>query len=206
MSQFKKVFIEARILEAARTIFLSQGYIGASLRAICSKAQVTLSNLYTYYPNKDALFAAVLKPTLEDLEKVLAYGKSFQSKNTTAFETLEDKKKNIQTALGYIDKHRNELNLLFNLSLGSSLEHYSDYLAQAYQDNWNHFFDTLQASHPHQQFKKPSSFFILSMANFYLSTVGKLVKHKLSEMEMNQLTEELAVFFWHGGMGLMNKL
>lgn len=204
MSQYKKNDIEAQIIKSAKSIFIKQGYLKASLRTICSKAKISLSNLYNYYPNKDALFVAVLKTVLEDLEKLCEYGRSYQP-NERQFETLDDKKTNIQLALNYIDKYSHELNLLFNLSSGSSLENYPDYLAQEYEKNWDRFFDNLHKQNPDEKFKKPSSFFLRNMAHFHIITVGKIIKHKLSREEMTKLSDEIATFFWYGGMGLIKK-
>lgn len=202
MSQYKKDDVERRILRSAKSIFLKYGYLKASLRSICNQAKISLSNLYNYYPNKDSLFVAVLSPLLNDLEKVCEYGRSYQSKNTR-FESLGDKKNNLAIAIDYINKHRGELNLLFNLSSGSSLENYADYLSQEYEKNWILFFNNLQKNCPEEKFKKPSSFFLRNMAHFHIMTVRKIISHKLSHEEMTKLTDELAIFFWHGGMGLM---
>jgi len=202
MSQYKKDEVALRILRSAKSIFLKYGYHRASLRSICNQAKTSLSNLYNYYPNKDALFIAVLSPLLNDIEKVCKYGRSYQSKNTE-FESLDDKKNNLAIALAYIKKHRSELNLLFNLSFGSSLENYSEYLSQEYEKNWILFFDNLQKNCPDEKFKKPSSFFLRNMAHFHIMTVRKIISHQLSDDEMTTLTDELAIFFWHGGMGLI---
>lgn len=203
MSQYKKETIEIRILKAAKTIFLKQGYLKASLRSISDRAKVTLSNLYNYYSDKNALFLAVLKPQLDAMEKLCEYGRAYQFKGDP-FETLQDKQRNMHIALDYIDKHRRELNLLFNLSTGSSLENYSNYLAKEYEKNWERFFENLHKAYPQKKFKKPSIFFLRNMANFHIMTVSKIITHNLSRDEIIKLSEEIATFFWHGGMGLLN--
>jgi AcrR family transcriptional regulator len=202
MSQYKKDQIEIKILRSARSMFLKHGYLKTNLRAISKQAKISLSNLYNYYPNKDALFVAVLSPLLNDLEKVCEYGRSYPLKNDL-FEKLEDKQNNITIAIDYIDKHRRELNLLFNLSSGSSLEKYADYLSQEYEKNWVLFFDNLSKQYPNEKFKQPSSFFLHNMASFHIMTVRNIISRKLSHNEMTKLAEELTIFFWYGGMGLM---
>ena len=59
--------IDPRILACAKEEFLSKGYAKVSLREVCQKAGVTTGALYNRFPNKAALFAAVLAPTLETL-------------------------------------------------------------------------------------------------------------------------------------------
>lgn len=64
--------IDPKILKSAKDEFLSKGYADASLRAICQSAGVTTGALYKRFPNKEALFSAVLEPTLKDIERITA--------------------------------------------------------------------------------------------------------------------------------------
>ena len=50
------------IQEAALTEFLDKGFLGASLRQIVKNAGVTTDAFYGYFPNKEALFAAIVEP------------------------------------------------------------------------------------------------------------------------------------------------
>jgi len=51
-----------QILDAAAEEFSACGFGNASLRHICSKAGVTTGALYTYFTDKDDLFAHVISP------------------------------------------------------------------------------------------------------------------------------------------------
>ncbi len=55
------------ILEAATRAFLSRGYAGASMEAIAEAAPVSKPTLYSYFHNKQALFAAVIARRCETL-------------------------------------------------------------------------------------------------------------------------------------------
>lgn len=59
--------IDPKILESAKAEFLQKGFKGASLREICQQAGVTTGALYKRFSSKEALFAAVVKPTLQDI-------------------------------------------------------------------------------------------------------------------------------------------
>ncbi len=61
-----------KLLASAKAEFLEKGYQGASLRAICKNAGVTTGALYFFFQDKEDLFAAVVSPTLEKLQKLLA--------------------------------------------------------------------------------------------------------------------------------------
>ena len=49
----------AAVLEAAAKVFLSGGYLGASMDAIADLAGVSKQTVYTYFSNKEALFATM---------------------------------------------------------------------------------------------------------------------------------------------------
>lgn len=62
--------IDPRILDSARTEFLTSGFEKASLKTICEGAGVTTGALYKRYKGKEDLFCAVVEQTVEDLYEV----------------------------------------------------------------------------------------------------------------------------------------
>jgi AcrR family transcriptional regulator len=56
--------VEERILEAARQIFLERGFEGASIEEIAGAARSGKPTIYARFPNKGALFAAVVSRTI----------------------------------------------------------------------------------------------------------------------------------------------
>ena len=48
------------ILDAARRVFMAEGYAGASMEAIADAAPVSKPTLYAHFDNKQTLFAAVI--------------------------------------------------------------------------------------------------------------------------------------------------
>jgi len=203
MSQVKKVVIDQKILKAAKACFIRHGFHKASLRDIAKKANIPLSNLYTYYSDKNALFVAALQPVLNDLERLCEFGRTHR-REVSPFETLEEKKEYLRFALDYIIMHKKELNLLFNQSFGSSLENYTDYLAQEYEKNWNLFFIDLKKNFPNDKFNKPSSFFLRNMAHFHFMTISKILMNDYSLAELKNISDEISTFLWHGGKGLIS--
>lgn len=49
------------ILKAATALFSRRGFHGVSTREIAQKAGVSLGNIYNHFPNKEALFATLLR-------------------------------------------------------------------------------------------------------------------------------------------------
>jgi TetR/AcrR family transcriptional regulator len=67
--------IDARIVQAARKRFLTEGVDGASLRAIAKDAGTNVGMIYYYFPTKDDLFLGVIEDVyvglLDDLTVAL---------------------------------------------------------------------------------------------------------------------------------------
>jgi AcrR family transcriptional regulator len=59
-----KALTRARLLEAAREEFLATGYRGATLDAIAARAGFTKGALYWHFPNKQALFLALVADSI----------------------------------------------------------------------------------------------------------------------------------------------
>ncbi len=53
--------LREKLLQVALRRFAAQGYHGTSMRQIARDAGTSLSNIYNYFPSKEALFAAVLE-------------------------------------------------------------------------------------------------------------------------------------------------
>ena len=56
------------IIQAAQDVFLSEGYVLASMDKIAAQAQVTKQTIYRYYPSKVDLFKATLEQMGESSE------------------------------------------------------------------------------------------------------------------------------------------
>ncbi len=64
MPQVLKEEVRARILDAALEVFARHGFEGATLQLIAREAETGPASVYRYYAGKDALFDAVIPPTL----------------------------------------------------------------------------------------------------------------------------------------------
>lgn len=57
--------VDERILDAATAVFLEHGFAGASLERIADQASASKATLYSRFANKEALFSAVVKRSVE---------------------------------------------------------------------------------------------------------------------------------------------
>ncbi len=130
MTQFKKDFVMSSIIEAAEKEFQEKGFSKASMRSIAANANVTLSNIYNYFKNKDDLFLAVLKPVLEVVEE----GKSVLEEHEKCHERIDLKGHHefILPSVDYVFKYRDKFKLLANKAAGSSLANFKNELIDWY--------------------------------------------------------------------------
>ena len=68
--QVQKEEVRERILIAARSEFKKRGYKRTLMRSIAARARVTPGNIYSYFPGKEALFAAVVGPAAEATRRI----------------------------------------------------------------------------------------------------------------------------------------
>lgn len=59
--------VRVRVLDAAEHLFAERGYAGATTRMIAAQAGIQKRMLFYYYPNKDALYRAVLERIVTSL-------------------------------------------------------------------------------------------------------------------------------------------
>src|SRR5271154_1330339 len=84
--------VDARILDAARKVFLERGFEGASIDEIAEVARAGKPTIYARFPGKEALFAAVMA------RKVRENTSSFESIALTGV-TPEERLASIATAI-----------------------------------------------------------------------------------------------------------
>jgi TetR/AcrR family transcriptional regulator, mexJK operon transcriptional repressor len=57
------------IMEAATTVFLSKGYLGATVDEIAALAAVSKQTVYKHFVDKEQLFAAIILATTDDVDE-----------------------------------------------------------------------------------------------------------------------------------------
>lgn len=71
-----------RILDAARSLFLRNGLRGTSMEAIAREAGIAKPTLYTQFPDKDAVFTAILEELIA--EKTAAFEDALAGEGSVA--------------------------------------------------------------------------------------------------------------------------
>ena len=63
-----KSFSHEKVNRAIKEEFLAKGYEGASIRSIGEKAGMTSAGLYRHYPDKAAMFDAMVEPLVKEIK------------------------------------------------------------------------------------------------------------------------------------------
>lgn len=75
--QYKKKFVNDKILQAGRDEYMLNGYRGGNISTIAEKAGVPVGNLYRYFDGKPGLLDAIVKNAYKEIpEKIEEYKQS----------------------------------------------------------------------------------------------------------------------------------
>lgn len=62
---------QQKIIRAAQQVFKEKGYLRADMRTIARRAGIAVGTIYNYYPNKGALYQAILHTEWAEIEEGL---------------------------------------------------------------------------------------------------------------------------------------
>lgn len=194
MVQVLKEELKNSILEIARAEFIKNGYAKASMRSIAKKSNVSLSNIYNYFENKDAIFEAVVEPTKCHLDTIRENLKTADSnylkfdKAAAYFDEIVD----------FLDENKENLNLLAFASHGSRFENYIDEWVDFYGKFEYKALKEKAKGHKGILRKMPSEFFIKNLSCFFFKAVLELTNKRLSRKSLEPLVKEVFSFVYQG--------
>lgn len=200
MAQIKKEEVRDRLYFSAKKAFLKNGFQEASLRSIAESAKMSLANVYSYHPNKDALFCAVVDELKSDLDHLTNSFKNYHPESVS-LDPLELELERAKMAATYIFERQEEFHLLFNQSNGSSLENYSEELVSGYVANCKSFLKFLKESGEPLP-RIPSDFFFATVARMFVSALKEAVKNKSSKLSIQKYADELTRYNSFGFRGI----
>lgn len=204
--QTKKAEVEEAILTAAREEFLQRGFKDASIRAITRNAGVARSNVYNYFESKDALFYAVVEPTITEIREAFKRARLFWEKclrDGKYIGTLEEELAEGKAIVEYIDTHRDDLKLILLKSAGSCVEQFQEEMLEEYQQFYTSYFDYLKTHFSEKMKNEVSPFFIHTLTSSTLNFIIELVSHDIPRDKMMVYMEQTSKFYYYGLTGLM---
>ena len=112
MAQILKENVRNKIVEAAISEIYQKGVKKISMRNIASKAEMTVGNLYRYYPSKEALVKSIIYPVINKIDY--------------AIKNASNKK------IGFFNV--NDINVSID-DVNEAIENLADKLIEIYDDN-----------------------------------------------------------------------
>lgn len=193
--QTLKKEIEKRILGAARVEFAEHGFAKAKMRSIAARAGVSTGNLYTYFPNKDDLFCALVAPTVDQINEYVSYDRIAEQTNCGEGWTYDRRREFYLEIADFHDRNREDLKLILFKSRGSSLEDFREDCIRKLGETIPLCKDML----PYKEADgKVDEFLWHSLHSFIVNTFIEMTMHDLIRKEMMQCAVDLATYMHYG--------
>lgn len=123
------------LIASAKTEFLEKGYEKASLRSICSKANVTTGALYFFFKNKSDLFDSIVAGTAEKLLQLV-------ERQTEAELNGSEKSSEYQREMNiFLFENKDIVRILFEKSEGTKYEAFRSRYGEAVSKGFFMFYD-----------------------------------------------------------------
>jgi len=195
-----------RILAEGKQEFLQKGFKDASLRNIVKRAGVTTGAFYGYYPDKCALFEALVKPVADGILNMFAEMEAeFLGGLGTSVETGSYRMDgfSIRRYIEYIYDHYDAFKLLATRAEGTPYDDFKDTLVEKDVQSFYRYFDWLdKAGIP---FQRPDRNLIHILTNAHYSAIFEIVVHDMPR-ESALVYADTIVAFFIGGWNIVFRL
>lgn len=195
---------QRRILEVGKQEFLEKGFKDASLRGIVKKAGFTQGAFYGYYPDKAALFEALVAPAAEDLIeqfKVAQQAHYDLISEDRASESRRLSTEYLRRFLGYIYDNFDAFKLVICCSEGTRYATYIHDLVELEVSEAERYYAELGKRGKIEGQASRDLHHMITSA--YFTAVFETVVHDMSRERAMAYVEELATFFNCGWEGLL---
>lgn len=190
-----------RLLACAKQEFLEKGYMKASLRSICKKADVTTGALYFFFENKEDLLSSLVEDTLNGLMEQISlhFRMEIDTNAQTAMEG--DASEDIKAAkeiLHYLYQHYDIILILLTKSQGSAYENIIDRFVEIFENHYNMLMEQIceKAGIP-----VPNRYFQHWMAHMQIDAFVHLLTYVEDEKEAMGNMQQIIYFLIAGWAG-----
>ena len=188
---------------AIREEFLEKGYEGASIRSIGARAGMTSAGLYRHYPDKEAMFNALVEPLVN---KISTWTKRHIGRkdqlldNVTGGEDLFGETF-VDLIRDVILPNRDEFRLLMNASAGTK---YENFIHDFVIDNQKSFLNAIRYmrknGYPAMDISEEELHMLLSA---YITACFETIVHDYDDEKIEKYLNTVQEFFMPGWMKIM---
>ena len=195
---------QQKILEVGKREFLGKGFKDASLRKIVAKAGFTKGAFYGYYPDKAALFEALVSEAADGLTE------QFRAAQDAHFDLIPENKtsesrelstKYLLHFVNYIYDYFEEFKLVLCCSEGTKYEDYIHELVELEVSRTEKYYAILKEKG--KIIGRVSHDLHHMITSAYFTAVFETIVHDMSREQAIEYVEELAIFFNSGWEGLL---
>ena len=193
-----------KIQEAALAEFLDKGFQGASLRQIVKNAGVTTGAFYGYFPNKEALFAAIVEPHAAILmEKFMEAQPSFAKlpEKEQPSHMGEDSRTYVDWMVDYVCRHREPVKLLLCKAEGTSYEHFVHNMVEVEVEYTLRYMDVLRRLG--REVPELSQSLCHIIASGMMGGLFEIIVHDMPKEQALRDVEQFRTFYTGGWLKLM---
>ena len=195
-----------KIMAEGKKEFLEKGFKDASLRNIVKRAGVTTGAFYGYYPDKGALFDALVKPVADGiLEMFTEMEADFLGGLGNSVENGSYRMDgfSIRCFIEYIYDHYEAFKLLVTRADGTAYADFKDMLVELDVDSFYRYFDWLEQAGVN--FHRPERNLLHILTNAHYSAIFEIVVHDMPKESALLYTDTILNFFisgWNAVFGL----
>ena len=198
---------QRKILEIGKKEFLAKGFKDASLRKIVAEAGFTKGAFYGYYPDKAALFEALVSEAADGLVKMFKDAQAAHFDLVPANKTAESRELSteyLRCFVNYVYDHFAEFKLVICGAEGTKYANYIHELVELDVERTERYYQILREK---GKIKGQVSHELHHMiTSAYFTGVFEMVVHDMTRKQALEYIEELAVFFNSGWDGLLRLL
>ncbi len=195
----------ARVLEAIKAEFMEKGFEGASIRSIGARAGMTSAGLYRHYPDKEAMFGAVVEPLIEEMYAWVRNHKrtKFKQVETKAEKDVLQDESFIDMIMNVVLPKKDECRLLLLASKGTK---YDDFIHNYVLMNQREIYTALdyleKNGFPVMHIEEEEMHMLLSA---YVTACFEPIVHDYDNEKIEKYMKTIYEFFmpgWYRIMGL----
>ena len=198
---------QRKILEIGKKEFLAKGFKDASLRKIVAEAGFTKGAFYGYYPDKAALFEALVSEAADGLVKMFKDAQAAHFDLVPANKTAESRELSteyLRCFVNYVYDHFAEFKLVICGAEGTKYANYIHELVELDVERTERYYQILREK---GKIKGQVSHELHHMiTSAYFTGVFEMVVHDMTRKQALEYIEELAIFFNSGWDGLLRLL
>ena len=192
------------LLNTARKAFLQKGYKAVSMREISKLSGIGLSNIYNYFCSKDELLTVVLRPLLNEMDRMLERHNKPGGLSLDIFTSEDYIRGSLNEIMRIVTNYHQEIKLLFLYSQSSMYQDYLEKWIDRCTEKSIEYMDEMKRLHPELN-TDISRFFLRYTSSCWIDMMKETALHEeLSHEETERFLNEYVRYVTGGWKKLMN--